>query len=310
MGGRALWEGNSDLPRDEVYARYNAVATDGPVAQYRLAVRSALEHIRTRQPWWVFEKAWRQVPGFFAVDSLAVAHVKRGVYGPVGAGTFWLLAAVILAPYVAVVCLFLHGVARLQLGRPQALLLLFLLYYVLVHVAVHGFHRYRLPTLPVLLIFAAALWCGAPRRLPGPVGRVASAVLIVAFLFVAGRDLRDHARYLNPLPEARSTSACRQGFARPPGPERMSGCGLDEPGDCGKENIGQAFDPLRGEVADVDEESRLVERLVREDVDHVLAVGKVDEETVMTRDDRRPGLIGVQREAPGPILHVVVEVPA
>jgi 4-amino-4-deoxy-L-arabinose transferase-like glycosyltransferase len=195
MGGRVLWEGNTDLPRDEVYARYDAAAPDGPMAQYRLAVRSALEHIRARQPWWILEKVSKQVPGFFAVDSLALVHVKRGVYGPVGRGAFWVVAAIVLAPYVAVVCSFLYAVFRLERGRRTDLLLLLLLYYVLLHVAVHGFHRYRLAILPVLLIFAVAPWSGARRRATGPWGRAAFALLLAAFLVLTVRDLRDHARH-------------------------------------------------------------------------------------------------------------------
>ena len=52
-------------------------------------------------------------------------------------------------------------------SRASGLLLAFLAYYNLLHVATHGYARYRLPVLPVLFLFAAAaLVAAAPGAEP------------------------------------------------------------------------------------------------------------------------------------------------
>jgi hypothetical protein len=65
---------------------------------------------------------------------------------------------VVLVPYLLVLVLFVIGIAALPRGRPMVLLLGFLVFYVLLHVAAHGYPRYRLPSLPVLFLVAAQGW--------------------------------------------------------------------------------------------------------------------------------------------------------
>jgi hypothetical protein len=67
-------------------------------------------------------------------------------------------AVVILAPYLAVLAGFVLGVALLPLDRARCLLLGFLVGYNALHVATHGFARYRLPVMPVVFLFAAAAY--------------------------------------------------------------------------------------------------------------------------------------------------------
>jgi hypothetical protein len=62
MGGRALFEGNADRTRGEVYAEYDEVgAEQGPIAQHRFAMREGLRAIQARQPAWLFEKVAQEV---------------------------------------------------------------------------------------------------------------------------------------------------------------------------------------------------------------------------------------------------------
>jgi hypothetical protein len=167
MGGRALWEGNTDLPRNEVYARYDAVG--GPnalVDRHRLALHEAVRNILSRQPGWLFEKLVDQVPHFFAADNLVIVHVKRAAYGAVTPAAAWTVAGVTLVPYLAALFLFGWGLPRLPPTRPQGLLLTFAGYYLLIHVVVHAFSRYRLPAVPVLLLVAANAW--VTRKEPWP----------------------------------------------------------------------------------------------------------------------------------------------
>jgi hypothetical protein len=57
-----------------------------------------------------------------------------------------------------VLALFVAGVAALRLDRRSGLLLALLGYYNLIHVATHGFARYRLPVMPVLFLVAGSAW--------------------------------------------------------------------------------------------------------------------------------------------------------
>jgi 4-amino-4-deoxy-L-arabinose transferase-like glycosyltransferase len=183
MGGRALWEGNTEGSRNQVYAEWDATGRDeGPVAQYHLAVRQGLRAIRERQPTWFFEKLVREVPGLFSPDNMVLVHAKRRGYGPPRPLVMWMVAAITVAPYLAVMGLFIVGLARLTWSRPAALLVLFLGFYVLLHVVVLGHHRFRLPILPVIFVIAAGL-PGAPAAMAPltPWRRALLVVLAVVF---------------------------------------------------------------------------------------------------------------------------------
>src|SRR5262249_12681760 len=64
--------------------------------------------------------------------------------------------------YLAVMALFVPGLARLRLDRPRLLLMAFFVYYLLLHVASYGYSRFRVPILPILFLLAAS-WL-APGR--------------------------------------------------------------------------------------------------------------------------------------------------
>ncbi len=152
-GALNLWQGNARLTRQEVYDEYAAV--HGRIEKYEYARRKGIEAIRDRQPGWLFEKLRGEMPLFWEADSLPLVHIKRGAYGDVSAPTGAVTAVVVLAPYLIVLALFAWGVASSSFGRSQVLLLLFLAYYNAIHVATHGFARYRLPVMPVVFLFAA-----------------------------------------------------------------------------------------------------------------------------------------------------------
>jgi hypothetical protein len=159
-GGLNLWQGNARLTRQQVYDRYFAVP--GLVGQYRNARRMGLRAIAERQPTWLFEKLRDELPRFWEADSLALVHVERGGYGPVAPAARLTAVVVVLAPYVALLLLFVLALWRLPLDARHALLLGFLGYYTALHVATHGFARYRLPALPVLFLLAAGALVAAP----------------------------------------------------------------------------------------------------------------------------------------------------
>lgn len=158
MGGLNLWQGNGGLTRDELYAQYEAV--QGRIAQFEHARRMGMEAIWRRQPTWFFEKVYEQAPHFWEIDSLALLHIHRGAYGPVGAAAAIAAALVVILPYLAVTALFVLGLARLGLDRRRLLLMAFLAYYLLLHVASYGYSRFRVPILPLLFLLAAHFLAG------------------------------------------------------------------------------------------------------------------------------------------------------
>jgi hypothetical protein len=185
MGGRALWEGNTESTRGEVYAEYDEVgAQQGPVAQHRLAMREGLNAIWARQPTWLLEKLASEVPHLLTADNMVLVQVRRRGYGRVTPLEIWSVAAITILPYLALMGLFVVGLARLVPSRPAALLLAFLVFYVLLHVVVHGHHRFRLPMLPAVYAIAASALPAAGARLAPLTPRRRAAAAALALLLV------------------------------------------------------------------------------------------------------------------------------
>lgn len=187
-GGLNLYQGNARLTRQEVYDRYEAV--QGRIEQYRFGMAMGVQAIKERQPLWFFEKIVEEMPNFWEADSLALIHIKRGAYGTVRPGLALAAAVVTIAPYLVVLALFVYGACRAPIDRAGLLLLAFLLFYLLLHIATHGFARYRLPAMPVLFIYAGyaltpavrAVALDARRRvLAGAVGIVLGLSLVRSF---------------------------------------------------------------------------------------------------------------------------------
>jgi hypothetical protein len=184
FGPLNLWQGNAGLDRDELYRQSDSV--DGPIAQYRLAWARATEVIRARQPTWIFEKLWAELPAFFEPWSEAQSFIEDGVYGPVGKTGRRIARVVLVAPYMAVVLLGVPALALFRWTRSRALLVLFSAYYVALHVVAYGAHRFHLPLLPILLVWAAALWApGAQEeeaRAPMTLGRKLAAAGLLTLI--------------------------------------------------------------------------------------------------------------------------------
>ena len=127
-GALNLWQGNAPVSREEVYEQYWAV--HGRIEKYRFARAKGLEAIRERQPGWLFEKLAQEMPNFWEADSQALVHVVRGAYGPYKKPAVAVAAVVVvLAPFFAVLVVFVFGLAALP-ERGPLLLVAFLAYYV------------------------------------------------------------------------------------------------------------------------------------------------------------------------------------
>ena len=176
-GALNLWQGNTRLSRQEVYEEYWAVR--GRIPKYEHARQRAMEAILERQPLWILEKLRSEMPEFWAAHAQPIVHIERGAYGVVRRPLALAAVAVVLVPYLAVLVLFVVGIARLPAGRVPLLVLGFLVFYVLLHVAAHGYPRYRLPVMPALFLVAAhgAVAYGTrPRPAPERARLVAAAL--------------------------------------------------------------------------------------------------------------------------------------
>jgi 4-amino-4-deoxy-L-arabinose transferase-like glycosyltransferase len=164
-GGLALYQGNSGLGRQEVYDVYYGIEDE--IGRYAEARRLGLQAIVDRQPRWLLEKLAQETPKFWETDSLALIHITRGAYGRVPRWAARASAAVVIVPYLATLALFIAGVSALRVDRATSLLLGTAALHFMLHVATHGFARYRLPVMPVLFLVAA--WAGVAlwqRRYP------------------------------------------------------------------------------------------------------------------------------------------------
>lgn len=182
-GAMNLWQGNTRLSRPEVYEEYWAVR--GRMQKYAYTREKALEAILERQPTWIFEKMRDEMPAFWAAHGQPIVHLERGAYGDFSHAGAFAAIAVVLVPYLAALGLFVVGVAALPVRRQTVLLLAFLVFYVSLHVAAHGYPRYRLPSLPVLFLvagqgfvfLASRPW---PRLSPGRLRNAGAVALVLA----------------------------------------------------------------------------------------------------------------------------------
>jgi 4-amino-4-deoxy-L-arabinose transferase-like glycosyltransferase len=186
MGGRALWEGNTGRTRGEVYAEYDEVgAEQGMVAQHRFAIAEALREIEARQPQWIFEKIASEVPHLLSPDNMVLTQVRRRGYGRVTRLEIWLVAGITILPYLVLLGFFVLGLARLVPSRARVLLLAFLAFYVVLHVVVHGHHRFRLPMLPAMYAIAASALPAAGAALAPFTPRRRALAVVLAILLAA-----------------------------------------------------------------------------------------------------------------------------
>ena len=155
-GGLNLYQGNAPLSRNEVYDEY--YANEGKVSQYQWARSAGLKVIWERQPAWIFEKIRDEGPRLAELDSLALIHIRRGAYGEVACSAYRGAALIVLVPWILIAMASVVAIARARLDRPMVLLLGLLGAYLLLHIATHGFSRYRLPVLPAFMILAATLF--------------------------------------------------------------------------------------------------------------------------------------------------------
>ncbi len=199
-GGLNLYQGNAGISRGEVYIEY--YEKEGKVEQYQWARMEGIRAILKRQPGWLFEKIRDEGPKLAELDSLALIHMRRRAYEDPSCGMYRGVAAIVVLPWMLIALGSMVALARAPVNRNTVLLGGLLVAYLLLHIATHGFSRYRLPVVPVFMILTGALLALDPRAGSTPGRRLLLAALLGSLTLLWAPSALDQLGHL--------------GFAAPP----------------------------------------------------------------------------------------------
>jgi 4-amino-4-deoxy-L-arabinose transferase-like glycosyltransferase len=194
-GGLNLYQGNALISRGEVYNEY--YEKEGKVEQYQWARMAGIRAILKRQPAWLFEKIRDEGPKLAELDSLALIHLRRRAYEEPSCGAYRGVAAIVLTPWLLIALGSLVALARAPVNRKTVFLVGLLVAYLLLHIATHGFSRYRLPVVPVFMILTAALLVLDPRAGSTRARRVLLATMLASLTLLWAPSALDQLGHLS-----------------------------------------------------------------------------------------------------------------
>jgi 4-amino-4-deoxy-L-arabinose transferase-like glycosyltransferase len=147
------------------------------------AQREALELIQREQPTWIFKKLVRNSALLFGPDSFVFKKISRGCYGEPALWAVRLVLVSTLLAYLGIVIGGLFGITTSPDLRRRLLPVLVLSIIAVVHILAQASSRYRLPLMPLLMVYAAA-WAtaGFPLRRLSPRSLVACALCLAILL--------------------------------------------------------------------------------------------------------------------------------
>jgi 4-amino-4-deoxy-L-arabinose transferase-like glycosyltransferase len=175
------WLDTSSPGRREFRREYMAI--DGEMARADFARQRTFERIRAEQPLWLAEKLVRNVPLLLSPDAFSFIKLRRGSYGEVSPWTRGWLRVATLGSYGVVFLAGVLGIATSPGGGRRTLALLVLAVAVSIHVFANATPRFRMPWMPILMVFAshAALRGRGGWRELGAAGRIATLAVAVVF---------------------------------------------------------------------------------------------------------------------------------
>jgi 4-amino-4-deoxy-L-arabinose transferase-like glycosyltransferase len=163
VGWIAIGEGNSlegrrwlrpAAPARSVF-RSEVNAVSGEVERSEFARRRALEMIAEAQPAWILTKLAHNVPLLLSPDAFHLYKLRNGSYGDVPDGTRRAVAIATVLAYAVVACLGAIGIASARRGNRRLLALLVLGCVLALHVVANANSRFRMPWMPLVIVFAA-----------------------------------------------------------------------------------------------------------------------------------------------------------
>jgi 4-amino-4-deoxy-L-arabinose transferase-like glycosyltransferase len=182
------------IPRDRVlgmgeenraFNREFAALAGDELAQNALARAAALRAIAERQPGWIVRKLVRNTYYLFSTASQTRRFVKEDWVAPGWRGFTRRLSAVEAAFYVLQMVLGLVALWLVPGGRIKVLVVALLLFHWGVYVVANATNRFRVPLLPLFVLYVGPLLTGAVVPRPRPRWRVAgAAACLAAFLAI------------------------------------------------------------------------------------------------------------------------------
>jgi 4-amino-4-deoxy-L-arabinose transferase-like glycosyltransferase len=181
-------------PRQSTFAlTYFEIPSE--VDRLDFARRQTLERIAAEQPTWILKKTLRNLAQLGSPDSVLLYKLRRGAYGDVPAGIQRTATVVSIASYVLVFTAGVLGIATAR-GTGRRLLPCLVIGVVAgLHVVANATARFRVPWLPLLIVYTSYALTHAsalPRQLRGRRWIAPAAVLLfffaacVPYLFVYG----------------------------------------------------------------------------------------------------------------------------
>ena len=129
--------------------------TPGELARMDLARRYALQQIAAEQPAWVFKKLVRNVTQLFTLDSSLLYKMRFDAYGPLSRATTTPLTALSVVPDIFLFLGGTLGVAAAGNNGRRLLPCLVVGSALVIHVLTAATVRYRIPWIPLFIIYAA-----------------------------------------------------------------------------------------------------------------------------------------------------------
>jgi 4-amino-4-deoxy-L-arabinose transferase-like glycosyltransferase len=145
------------------------------------ARRYALERIAAEQPAWIFKKLLRNTALLLTPDSYLLLKLREGFYGPVPLAQARIVVVATVLLFVLAFVLGVIGIASAEGADRRWLPLLLFGVVLAIHVLSNSVSRFRLPWMPLLLVYASAASLDLPRslrRMGWKAWAVAGAVLI------------------------------------------------------------------------------------------------------------------------------------
>jgi 4-amino-4-deoxy-L-arabinose transferase-like glycosyltransferase len=193
IGWFAAGEGNTfeeaswldvDGPRNDAF-RNRYLGTRNEMDRMDFARRYTLEQIAAEQPTWIFKKAVRSPVQLFNPYSSILHKIHHGAYGEVSRASLYGVAVVSMLPYLAVFLLGTLGIAAAR-GDGRLLLPCVLLgVFVSMHILANADVRFRLPWIPIFIIYTSHALLGG-RRLVASMGVSRRIALAGVWLFFLG----------------------------------------------------------------------------------------------------------------------------
>jgi hypothetical protein len=161
------------------------LAIPGEAERAEWARRRTFAIVAQEQPAWIFRKLAHNVPLMLSPDAFQLYKLRNGSYGDVSAAIVHLVTTATVLSYALLAGLAAFGVAAARRGHRRLLACLVLGTVVGLHVLANANSRFRMPWMPLVMVYAAHAVLGGRALLAG-LGRGERLAASAAALFVAG----------------------------------------------------------------------------------------------------------------------------